>query len=134
MIRGQFDMQRSFHLILPLLLAAACGDAPPPPSQASLGAPPAELCRKNREALDKLQASGTFEYDAEGGATIEHQLWLRMGDSNRTRLGQSIAFNAACAAGELAPEQTALVRSETGMVLMQRIFPMTSGTVSLLDE
>lgn len=129
-------MRRSSLLILPLLLAAGCQGEPVAETSAeqSLGPPPAQLCQRNKEGLRQLQKSGAFDYDDQGGATIEQQIWFGLDEGKRDQLGQAVAFNAACAAGKLAPEQTATVRSETGIVLMQRIFPMTADMGSLLGE
>lgn len=129
-------MPRPFILILPLMLMAGCQAEPivEPQAQQKLGPPPAELCEKVREALDELRKTAAFDYDDQGGATIEQRAWFALGETKRDQLGQALAFHAACAVGELEPEQTATVRSETRIVLMQRLFPMTADTGSLLSD
>jgi hypothetical protein len=102
------------------LVLSACQEAeqPAPPAAAPL---PAQVCNQAREALDKLSATGSFEYSADGQATLEEAAWLPMGGQHREALAQALAFHAACSAKEPPREQQITIRNEGGRVLTQRV-------------
>jgi hypothetical protein len=102
------------------LTLAGCGEAeqPPPPIAARL---PAQICDQSKEALDKLSGTGSFEYSADGQATIDEAVWLPMGGGQRDAIAQALAFHAACAAKEPPREVTVLIRNEGGRTLTERV-------------
>jgi hypothetical protein len=101
-----------------LALPACEAEQPAPPAPPPL---PAKLCSQVREALDKLSGSGSFEYSADGQATIEEAVWLPMGGQQRDSVAQALAFHAACSAKEPPREQSITIKNEGGRVLTQRV-------------
>lgn len=103
-----------------LLALAGCGEAeqPPPPIAARL---PARVCDQAKEALDKLSGSGSFEYSADGQATIDEAVWLPMAAGQRDAIAQGLAFHAACAASQPPREVTVTIRNEGGRTLTERV-------------
>jgi hypothetical protein len=102
------------------LALAGCGEGeqPPPPIAARL---PAKVCDKAKEALDKLSGTGSFEYSADGQATIDEAMWLPMAGGQRDAIAQGLAFHTACAAKEPPREVTVTIRNEGGRTLTQRV-------------
>ena len=118
MISGRKAAMTSAALAALLLTACGEGEQPLP---AVAGPLPAKVCNQAKEALEKLSGTGSFEYSAEGQATIEEAVWLPMSGGQRDALTQALAFHAACSAKEPPRETSVTVRNEGGRTLTQRV-------------
>jgi hypothetical protein len=105
---------------LAVLALAACGEAeqPPPPIADRL---PAKVCDQAKQALDELGRTGSFEYSADGVATIDEAAWLPMAAEQRDALGQALAFHTACSAKEPPREVSVTIKNEGGRTLTERV-------------
>jgi len=112
---------------------AACGEAPPPPAPKAGPLPP-QLCDQARQGLEKMSASGTFEYSSDGQATIEEAVWLPMAPAQRDALAQALAFHTACASAEPARETSVTIKNEGGRVRSQRVVKTTADLMKALEE
>jgi hypothetical protein len=114
--------------IVPVVFAAlalsGCGEAeqPPPVAPAPL---PAQVCDQARKGLEEISRTGSFEYSADGHATIEEAVWLPMSGEQRDALGQALAFHAACSAKEPPRETWVTIKNEGGRVLTRRVVETT---------
>ena len=105
---------------LAMLALSACGEPAPDP-EANVGMRlPASACKQAREALDKLSTSGAFEYDAQGTATMNENVWLSLSGNQRDGVAQALAAHASCSAEQPSRETEIVVRNEFGRVLTQR--------------
>lgn len=114
-----------------LVLAGCQGEQPAPPAAARL---PAQVCDQARDALQKLGATGSFEFAADGQATLEEAAWQPMGEPQRDALVQALAFHAACSAPEPPREQSVTVKNEGGRVLTQRVVETTVDVTKILEQ
>jgi hypothetical protein len=114
-----------------LLLASCQGEQPAPSAAARL---PAQVCDQARDALDKLSATGSFEYAADGQATLEEAAWLPMGGEQRDAIAQALAFHAACSAPEPPREQSITIKNEGGRVLSQRVMETSVDVTKILEQ
>lgn len=117
---------------LALLGISACEEAPRPTGP--VARLPAQLCSQARDSLEKVSATGIFEYNQEGEATIEEAAWLPMSGGQRDALGQALAFHAACSAKEPTRERTVVIRNEGGRVLTRRVVETTIDITKMLEE
>ena len=102
------------------LALGACqeGQQPAPTATARL---PAQICDQARQGLEEISRTGSFEFTADGQATLEEAVWLPMGGQQRDALTQALALHAACSAKEPPREQQVTIKNEGGRVLTQRV-------------
>lgn len=105
---------------LAALALTACGEAEQPPPAVTERLPE-KVCTEAKKALDELSRTGSFEYSADGQATIGEDAWLPMGGEQRDALAQALAFHTACAAAEPPREVSVTIRNEGGRTLTQRV-------------
>ena len=119
---------------LAFLMLASCDQPAPEPAAELPKTPlPAKLCAQVAESLDQFAKSGSFENDRKGGVTIAHDVWLALGQVGQGELTQSVAVDAACAAGAMPKETQVQIRSETGQTLMSRVVELAPETIVLDD-
>jgi hypothetical protein len=104
--------------VLPLLLVACQGEAPPDLNQTA-GPPPAELCSEIAKSGKALRAQLTLDYDEKGEATIEQEAWTAMSPDDHNDFARTLAFIAACAAGKQSDAQPVRIRNESGRILLE---------------
>jgi hypothetical protein len=109
------------RLALPIfaLLAACQGETPPDMNQASAGPPPAAVCDEVRKAMKALDGNTSIDYGDKGEATVEQAAWTAMTPENHNDFARSLAFLAACAAGEQSDAQPVKIRNESGRMLLE---------------
>jgi hypothetical protein len=128
-------MMRLFLLSLVIALAACSRGTPSEPEAPAVTAkPPADLCRRLEEGLEKLRARGALDYDKSGQATVEERIWLELGAEGRERFASSLGLLASCASPRGLAEQRVVVRNHWGMVVMQRTIDTRLDAGSLLAE
>lgn len=93
---------------------------------------PEQTCRQASDGLEQLNRSGGFVLNAAGEGTLDEQVWLRMDERQRDQLVQLLAYDAACKAAEPVREQNAIVRSEYGRVLTERVVEIASDASAVL--
>ena len=126
---------RATGIALPAVAAALLAgcqqqpEAPPPAARL-----PAKVCDNARQGLERLSGTGTFEYKANGEATIDQATWLSLSPHDRDQLGQVLAFHAACGADEPPREQIVTIRSEYGMVLTRRVVETSADLSRILQD
>jgi hypothetical protein len=118
--------------ILAALALSGCGEAQKPPPVAP-GPLPAQVCDQAKTGLEEISRSGSFEYSADGRATIEEAVWLPMSGEQRDALGQALAFHTACSSKEPPRETWITIKNESGRVLTRRVVE-TSVDISKLFE
>ena len=122
-------------LVALLLLLSACEVAGPPAEQRPQGVKlPESVCKKFREGLETLKKQAGIDVDEKGEATVTELGWFGMNPAQRDQFAQLLAFNAACRSGQPSAEQRVLVRSETGVVLMDRIVETKVDMSELLGD
>ncbi|MDT9599790.1 hypothetical protein [Sphingosinicella rhizophila] len=119
-----------------LLPLAGCFDDPADEVaiQQASGPPPGEVCTEVRGALDTMTEKGAIDYQDDGTAVMEESLWMRMGADGRDKIGQMLAFHAACAAKAGSASQRIVIRNAFGNVMMQRNFDTRMNTVSMFGD
>ena len=103
-------------------------------AQTNSGPPPAELCQQFRVNLDALRDKGAIEYENDGTALVEERVWIGMGGDGRDKLGQMLAFHAACSAKQGMADQPVIIRNEMGIVVTRRKIDTRLNTMSLIAE
>lgn len=114
-----------------LTLGGCQNEQPAPPAASRL---PAQVCDQARDALQKLGATGSFEFAADGQATLEEAAWQPMAEHQRDALVQALAFHAACSAPEPPREQSVTVKNEGGRVLTQRVVETSVDVTKILEQ
>ncbi|TFI59914.1 hypothetical protein E2493_01285 [Sphingomonas parva] len=122
-------------IISGFVLLAGCDPAPEVPADGSINQPlPASICTEATKSLETLSKSGSFEYDREGNATLQQDIWLQLGSAGQNQLTQALAFAAACATGKTPREQQVLVRADDGRTLSNRTVEIAPDTDLLFDQ
>lgn len=133
-MRRQINHHSAGFTALAFFMLASCDKpAAEPAAELPKTALPAKLCAQVAGSLDNFAKSGAFENDRKGGVTIAHDVWLALGQVGQDELAQSVAIDAACAAGAMPKESQVQIRSETGQTLMSRVVELAPETV-IFDE
>jgi hypothetical protein len=115
------------------LALAGCFEQPEMPKPVASRLPDA-VCKQVREALVKLEESGTVQRAKPAEIVMEEQAWLQLPESSREQITKAIGFEAACQAAEPPMEQTVIVRSEFGRVMAQPIITTSADLSAMLQE
>jgi hypothetical protein len=120
-------------VIFAALTLAGCGEAeqPPPVAQPPL---PTQVCDDARNGLEEISRTGSFEYSADGQATLEEAIWLPMAPAQRDGLAQALAFHAACSAKVPPRETWVTIKNEGGRVLTRRVVETTVDISKILEQ
>ncbi|HEY0412840.1 MAG TPA: hypothetical protein VGD66_06855 [Allosphingosinicella sp.] len=105
-----------------LLLASACQEKKPDWAKAEAagaGLPP-QVCAQVKKSLDALTKNGGVEYTNNGEATLPAEAWPGMTAEQHDQLARTLAYHAACAAGETSDAQPVTIRGDDGSVLLRR--------------
>jgi len=125
-------------LLIPALLlslSACFGDPPDDMAEAATGEPPPPmLCQQVREALDALSSKGALDYDKDGTAVVEESVWAMMGAESRDKVGQALAFHAACVAKKGMKDQPITVRNQAGNVVSRRSIDTRVNAMSMIAD
>jgi hypothetical protein len=128
----------SISRISPLLLIiglAACGQGGADQNAlVPVARLPDQLCQQATQGMEQLKQSGGFVSSTPGEATLDEEVWMRMDEGQREQMLKLVAYDAACKAEEPAREQSAVIRSEYGRVLSERVVETSADLSQILKQ
>ncbi len=123
-------------LLVPLAWLAACdgGFGADQSAAAPIARLPDKLCKQVAEGMAQLKQSGGFVSNMPGEASLDEEVWMRMDEPQREQMLNLVAYDAACKAEEPAREQSAVIRSEYGRVLSERVVETSADLSQFLKD
>ena len=119
-----------------LLSLSGCFDDPADDVQASqTGEPPApQLCQQFRASLEAMSGKGALDYQDDGSAVVDERMWMGLQPDGRDKIGQMLAFHAACAAKQSSADQRVIIRNQFGGVITRRTIDTRMNMMSMMGE
>ena len=100
-------------------LLAACQAEPPAaePERKAIRRPPQPACEQAQRDLSRRERDGEFLFEENGEAMVGGRSWMRLDESYRNEIIETLAVVAACNAEVPQPEVEVVIRDEVGVVL-----------------
>jgi hypothetical protein len=121
-------MRKALGALGVLVMLAACQAESPSaePERKTARRPPQPACDQARATLERRQREGAFLFEDSGEAMTDRQSWMRLDESSRELIIETLAVLAACSAEAPQHEVEVTIRDEGGVVLeSKRVEPST---------
>ena len=125
-MRRAFGAKAAAAAMAALLVACQGGTPAAEPEGKSVRRPPQPACDQARTALTQWERDRGFLFEESGEAMVDRQSWMRLGDSARDEVIETLAVVAACRADVPQADFEISIRDEAGLVLKStRVAPRT---------